>query len=772
MKSYLSLAGIQAGAHRRQNRMTMFCIALSVFLVTGVFSMADMEVRNQTARAKTDHGNWHVVLHDVPEDEAEKLLQGAGAEARSWYDVVNYNLDRDYTVLGKPVCIAGAEEAFEDIACVHRFSEGAFPAADDQIEITGNIGRQFGLNIGDRLEIESGGGRFEYEITGFVDDTAGILREDCCGVFMTRSAFSEFCEANGEQQNPVLYVRFRENFGIRRTIARLREEAGEERISENTAVLGALGMSSNGYVVGLYGIAAALMLLVILAGVLMISGSMNSSIAERTQYFGMLRCIGAGRRQIRHLVRREALNWCRIAIPCGEAAAIAGVWALCAVMHYGIGGEWALFPVFEISAVGVAAGAAIGLVTVLIAAGSPSRKAAAVPPVEAVRLYSSGAAYSGAKARTGGIRVDRALGITRAFSSGRNIALMTGSFALSIVLFLSFSVMIDWIGHALNTTKPYAPDLSVFYDGYEEEMPKELAREIGEVPGISCAYGRMHLHTGAELRGEELPVDLISYEELQFAWAKKELLRGDIEKVAGGEGVMTVYEKGAELRLGDTLRIGGTDVTVEAVLSDSPFSPDGTPVVICSEETFTRLTGKDAYAVIDAQVTKQAEDGTIAGLRELLDEDMRLSDVRRDKREANNTYLAFSILVYGFLAVIAMITVVNIVNSMSMSVAARTGQFGVMRAIGMSGRQVRRIILSEALSYAVSGCAAGCAIGLPLNALFFRRVIGDYWGDPWRLPAAELAVILAVVLFSAAIASVKPAKRIMNMTVTDAISAM
>ena len=95
---------------------------------------------------------------------------------------------------------------------------------------------------------------------------------------------------------------------IRKTIDKLMADHGWDNsvVSENAAILGIIGMSSSSYVVGLYGIALILVILVMLAGVLMIAGSMNSNIAERTQYFGMLRCIGTSKAQIRHIVRLEA----------------------------------------------------------------------------------------------------------------------------------------------------------------------------------------------------------------------------------------------------------------------------------------------------------------------------------------------------------------------------------------------------------------------------------------------------------------------------------
>ena len=78
MKTYLSLASIQAKAHKRQNRMTIFCIMLAVILITGVFTMADMEYRHETARMMENHGNWHVALKNITKEEAESIHHLSG----------------------------------------------------------------------------------------------------------------------------------------------------------------------------------------------------------------------------------------------------------------------------------------------------------------------------------------------------------------------------------------------------------------------------------------------------------------------------------------------------------------------------------------------------------------------------------------------------------------------------------------------------------------------------------------------------------------------
>ena len=60
MKSYLSLIPISAKVHRRQNRMTLLCIVFAVFMVTAVFSMAQMGFRMEQARLVGKHGSFSI----------------------------------------------------------------------------------------------------------------------------------------------------------------------------------------------------------------------------------------------------------------------------------------------------------------------------------------------------------------------------------------------------------------------------------------------------------------------------------------------------------------------------------------------------------------------------------------------------------------------------------------------------------------------------------------------------------------------------------------
>lgn len=74
MKSYLSLIPISAKVRKQQNRMTVLCIIIAVFLVTAIFSVADMMIRTESDFMINNHGNWHIAIKNISQDDADKSV--------------------------------------------------------------------------------------------------------------------------------------------------------------------------------------------------------------------------------------------------------------------------------------------------------------------------------------------------------------------------------------------------------------------------------------------------------------------------------------------------------------------------------------------------------------------------------------------------------------------------------------------------------------------------------------------------------------------------
>lgn len=535
----------------------------------------------------------------------------------------------------------------------------------------------------------------------------------------------------------------------------------------------------------LYPIAAVLTLLILIAGVLMISGSINSTVAQRTKFFGMMRCIGMSRQQIIRFVRLEALNWCKTAVPAGVALGILAAWLLCAVLRFLVGGEFSEIPVFGISIIGIVIGSVTGIAAVLLAARAPAKRAARVSPVEAVsgNEKGTGALRHGAKLCL--FRVETALGIHHAVSAKKNLILMTGSFALSIMMFLSFSVLVDFVGYLMPQYSD-ASDIDISDSGGADTVDSGLLDTLSGMEGVKRVYGRrtsfqvpVEISGAAEGFGaaeSSGAADLISYDDFGLDCLKKDdmLKKGsDISKVYGDSGyVLATSDADSLLRIGDKVKIGAEELEIAGLLKYDPFSSDGLThgevTLIMSGETFIRLTGITGYSLISVQTTGNVTEEDVEAIRAAAGEDCVFSD-RRDQN-TSGTYRAFAACVYGFLFVITLVTVLNIVNGISMSVSARTKQYGAMRAVGMDGRQITKMIAAEAFTYALSGCAAGCAAGLFISKWLFDVLIAAHFAYAvWELPVNSLLVILLTVILAAVLAVWAPAGRIRKLSVTETI---
>ena len=520
--------------------------------------------------------------------------------------------------------------------------------------------------------------------------------------------------------------------------------------------------------------AGVLSLLVLLAGVLMISGSMNSTVAQRIRFFGMMRCIGMSKQQIVRFVRLEALNWCRTAVPAGLALGIAATWGLCAVLRFLVGEEFSAIPLFGVSVIGIVCGILVGVVSVLLAANAPAKRASEVSPAAAVSGNAGGGKAIRHAANTRFGRIETILGINHAVSGKKNLVLMTGSFALSIVLFLSFSVCIDFVNYLMPQSAA-ASDIDISSDT-GNTIPRDLLVSLREMDGVKEVYGRRSA-LDVPAGGLADSVDLISYDDFDLQCLKKdgELQKGsDLSKVYGSSGfVLATSDANSTWKIGDTVQMQGETLTIAGLLKNDPFSDDGLTngkiTLIASGDTFIRLTGEENYSLVMVQTTGSATDEEVGAIRAAAGDRFSFRD-KRDERTAG-TYMAFVFCVYAFLAIIALVTVLNIVGSISMSVSARIKQYGAMRAVGMDGRQVTKMIAAEAAAYAVLGCAAGCIIGLPLNRLLYDFLIAAHFPYAvWHFPAGPLVIILLFVALAAAAAVLAPAKRIRNMAITETLN--
>ena len=109
--------------------------------------------------------------------------------------------------------------------------------------------------------------------------------------------------------------------------------------------------------------------------------------------------------------------------------------------------------------------------------------------------------------------------------------------------------------------------------------------------------------------------------------------------------------------------------------------------------------------------------------------------------------------------------------AVKLCICVENKQYGAMRAVGMDGRQITKMIAAEAVTYALSGCVIGCILGLTIGKVLFNFLIREHFAYAvWTFPVSRLLVVAAFVLTATSAAIYTPAKRMRNMAVTETIN--
>lgn len=777
MKSYLGLIPVCARARRKQNRLTLLCIIFTVFLVTTVFSFAEIMVKSEEAVMVKKHGSHHIMISGISDEEAKEIAAAEEVEASAWLRSFGEDIYEGYQIGDKRVVLYGAELSYLDDIREYEW-EGDFPRNDQEVMLNESAKERLGVCTGDNVTIRTPAGDFVYRVTGFCVDEWQVYNKKYDGVtaYMSLSALDAVCTANHadchkEAEEPAYYVRFAKGTNIRKAVAGLKERygSGGGEIRENIVTMGTAGVSGSHAINDLYLTAAVVFVLILIAGGLMISSCLNSTVSQRIKFFGMMRCIGASKKQVMHFVRLEALNWCKSAIPIGLGVSILVTWGLFLVLKYKIGGEFSDLS-FRLSLIGIVSGILVGLASVLLAANAPAKRAAGVSPMAAV----SGNAQTGKKlsqaANTRLYKVESALGVYHAAVSKKNMVLMSLSFAFTITLFLVFSAGLDLARRLIPSESDLNPDISIAAPDSTNSIDRSRKEEMGNVPGVEAVFGcAIRYDVPAQINGVPGSVDLISYDDYMFDWSGKSIVSGDREKVFGDTNyVAAIYHMDSRLNTGDRIKVGDVELTVACVMSEGIGTQDR-PAIVCTEETFFRMTGEADYMLLNAQLTKEAADETVEALRNLAGEN-EFVDRREDNQDTKSSFWTIRLAVYGFLGIIVLITVFNIMNSISMSVSVRMKQYGIMRAVGMSVWQMTKMIAAEAVTYAVCGLFLGCAGGLLLHRLIMVKIVFSHFGGSWSVPVKSLLVITGIIVLSCIAAVRAPAKRIRDMEVANTIN--
>ena len=129
------------------------------------------------------------------------------------------------------------------------------------------------------------------------------------------------------------------------------------------------------------------------------------------------------------------------------------------------------------------------------------------------------------------------------------------------------------------------------------------------------------------------------------------------------------------------------------------------------------------------------------------------------------------LFVYGFVVVIALISALNIMNTMNTSITSKSSYLGVLRAIGMTGRQLNTMLVVEAATYTVFGSIAGCILGVWLQKSLIMNFLTSL-SVPFVFPTLQIVLIFITAILITFISVRSPIRRIRSTNIVDVVNSL
>jgi putative ABC transport system permease protein len=377
-------------------------------------------------------------------------------------------------------------------------------------------------------------------------------------------------------------------------------------------------------------------------------------------------------------------------------------------------------------------------------------------------------------ARTGG-----AAGRLARQNSVRNPA-RTAVTASALMIGLALITFVAVLGQGLQRSLGDAveqvvrADYVVTADDGSGPLAPSLARSLASQPGVeSISSIRQGL---ARVFGDDEPVNGVDPATIP-AVASFDWVHGSDRTFAalGARGAVVQSTFADEHDLGVGRRFGirtaegkRVELTVRGVYAPPKFDPVLGPVIV-SRPTFdaTFEQPQDVLALVDvhgdasgARTRMLAR--ALAGFPEA-DLQTRAEFIERRGKEIDDLLS----LLYVLLALSVVVSLFGMVNTVALSVFERTRELGMLRAIGMTRRQVRRMVRQESVTTGLIGAALGMPLGILLAALVTTALKDE--GVSFSLPVTTLVVFALVAATAGIVSATLPARRASRLEIVEAL---
>ena len=578
---------------------------------------------------------------------------------------------------------------------------------------------------------------------------------------------------------------------------------------------------------------AAMLLLIIFTGYLIIYNVFQISVTNDIRFYGLLKTIGTTPRQLGWIIRQQALTLSLAGIPLGL------------IVGWFIGGQITpaivsqldgIVPTTSVSPVIFLGAALFSLVTVLLSCRKPGRAAAKVSPIEAVRYTEGGSIKRKQKKGRKGVSL-LSMAWANLGRSRSKTAVTVTSLSLAVVLLtvtVNFTNGFDMDKYVSNFTASdfIVADAGKFQNSVldftaDMAVPQSVIGDISAQGGITdggVIYGQTfgaleyvtedwfrqnkeRFYTSEQMdnlirlteRNEEgLLADRIQLSGMSdFALDHLTVLEGDLSKLYedGGRYVAAVYADddygSAELdshwaRLGDIVTVRYVEET-EYVDPDTGIayaSPEDVPAganwvaqpvkyrdveyevaalvtvptafsyryygadeFVLNDQTFIQDSGTSDVMYYAFDTTDEANSAMEEFLRDYTENVNPQFDYESKAlyaSEFEGMRSMFQLCGGALSFIVGLVGVLNFFNAILTGIIARKREFAVLQSIGMTGKQLKTMLVYEGLFYALGAAGISLVLTLILGPVAFKAVGSLFWFFTYRLTLAPFLVVIPV----------------------------
>lgn len=524
--------------------------------------------------------------------------------------------------------------------------------------------------------------------------------------------------------------------------------------------------------------ALVIALIVIASALIVIYNIFYISVVSKTQELGKLKAIGATKNQIKKIILKEGLILSVIAIPIGILLGyIISTFILKSILNTS-----------QLSGVSIAiiiGSSLLTILTVYIALLKPMKIASKISPVEAMKY--NGNDKSKKKTRKGYDEINiKKLTYSNLFRNKKRTYLTLLSLSLSGILIISISTILQ----SINTEKMVGQRMTndfefkikyATYD-YEKEragiiadnpLSKDFIKNIESINGVENVNRVTKLDAKMKNSGdvkvvefleedykgkEFIEVELCGYDDDMINRLEKNVKVGkiDLEKIKSGEEIIiaTTEAHWSGLEVGDTVNItyndGSKEISKDFKVGAIVASYIGGHM-FTSNDLIKNTPGKNYNEVIQVEVKDKNYDDVNAMLASISEgyKNLEYTDYKSELESNNKAFFGVNSMGYGLVTVIGMISLVNLINTMVTSIISRKKELGMLQAIGMSDKQLKKMLQIEGMFYTsitiVSSLVIGSAVGYFAYLAFYNSG-AEYASYKYPFVPAILLVVVSIAV--------------------------